>query len=270
MNYKSRYFLGAAVAVPLLPILFVQGKQIRKRVPKLPEARQPEGSAGVGKQHIFRVLFIGESTVAGVGVDTHENGFAGSFARALAEQYDCQVDWKVYARSGYTLERSRRKLLPQLNHEQADLLIVGTGGNDAFTLNRPGRFQQQAHQFINDLRSLFPDAPIVFTNMPPIKSFPAFTASIRFVLGNLVEILGESLSEVVTVHPNVFYNSELVDTATWKARWQVEGELADFFSDGVHPAPITYQVWGKDMVRFIKAHDILNVLGQTHQKYDNQ
>jgi lysophospholipase L1-like esterase len=257
MNYKLRYALGAVVAVPLLPILFLQGKQIRRRVPKLPEAKIPQGEVGDEDAPRFRVLFIGESTLAGVGVDTHENGFAGSFARALATEYHYRVDWKVYARSGYTLEKSRQRLLPQLKREIADLVVIGTGGNDAFTLNRPKRFGQQTDAFILDVRALFPDVPIVFTNMPPIKSFPAFTASIRYVLGNLVEILGQSLDEVVQRHSNVFYNSELVDTRTWQKRWKVEGELDDFFSDGVHPAPITYQVWGKDMVRFISQENIV-------------
>jgi hypothetical protein len=38
-----RYLLGAIVSIPLIPIIYVQGKLIKKRIPDLPEAKGPMG-----------------------------------------------------------------------------------------------------------------------------------------------------------------------------------------------------------------------------------
>ncbi|MEM9675768.1 MAG: SGNH/GDSL hydrolase family protein, partial [Bacteroidota bacterium] len=81
--------------------------------------------------------------------------------------------------------------------------------------------------------------------------FPAFTPLIKFVIGNLVEILGEELKEVVTKSPNTFYYSRKITLEDWIQRLGVEAEPADFFSDGVHPSRLTYQVWAKDLANYM-------------------
>lgn len=249
MNWK--YYLGALASLPFLPLLYIQGKRIREKVPKLPEAKGPRGVAGKGKAKTIRLLTIGESTIAGVGVGTHANGFTGSLAEALSSRLSASVDWRVYARSGYTAARVRRNLLPKIEEESCDLLVVGLGGNDAFKLQRPEVWKRDVHQLIDDLRVKFPVTPIFFLNMPPIKEFPAFTPLIKATVGNLVELLGQELEEVVAKWEGVFYYAETITLREWQKRWAVAGDREDFFSDGVHPAPITYQVWGRDMAIFI-------------------
>jgi lysophospholipase L1-like esterase len=41
------------------------------------------------------------------------------------------------------------------------------------------------------------------------------------------------------------------------AKYQQSGDKADFFSDGVHPAPITYQIWAEEVADFIQKKAIL-------------
>lgn len=259
MFTKIKYVVGAFIAIPFLPIMYWQGKRIRKNVPKLPEASGSTGIAGEEHLPIIHLLLLGESTIAGVGVATHEEGFAGTLAKELSRLYSAQIVWTVQARSGYTLQKLRKKILPKLAHHRAELIVIGTGANDAFSLNTPFGFQREATAFVEDLRKQFPDVPLFFTNMPPIKSFPAFTFVIQHVLGNLVEILGQTLKRVVTQHPSVFYSEEVIRLATWQKRWSVEGEAGDFFSDGVHPSLLTYQIWAKDMAQFIYRQDALKM-----------
>ena len=85
-----RYILGAFVSFPLLPIMYFQGKRIRASVPKLPEAEGTEGFCDLSKNsdHVMNVIFRGESTFAGVGVDTHKQGFAGTFAKELCKLFN--------------------------------------------------------------------------------------------------------------------------------------------------------------------------------------
>ena len=49
----------------------------------------------------------------------------------------------------------------------------------------------------------------------------------------------------------MYYNNELIRLETWQKRYAIKGEISDFFSDGVHPSMLTYQIWGKDMANYI-------------------
>ena len=79
MNLK--YYIGFVVSLPLLPIMYLQGKKTRKNTPKLPEARNPQGYIKTAAEKTLKILAIGESTIAGIGVDFHENGFIGALEK---------------------------------------------------------------------------------------------------------------------------------------------------------------------------------------------
>ncbi|NVJ89722.1 MAG: SGNH/GDSL hydrolase family protein [Flavobacteriaceae bacterium] len=246
-----RYFLGAIISFPFLPILYFEGKKIRKQVPKLPEAKNPEGYIKNKSNRTLKVIAIGESTFAGVGVDIHENGFIGALVKEIARKHNLSVLWKVYAKSGFTARKVHKTIIPNITETNADLIVIGLGGNDAFKLNSPDFWGLQINLIIKKLNQKFPDTPIYFTNMPPIKEFPAFTRIIKFVIGNLVELLGKKLNAIVKRKNKVYYNNELIKFDTWQNRYKIKGDINSFFSDGVHPSFITYQTWGKDMANYI-------------------
>lgn len=251
MNLK--YTFGSILAIPLLPIMYYQGKSIRSRVPDLPEAK---GASGVYKtananRHPLKIITIGESTMAGVGVETHEEGFTGAMAKELSALFQTDINWRVYARSGYTAQKVSQEIVPAIKESDTDLVVIGLGGNDAFRLKSPDRWKKDVSQLITVLQAKFPKALIVFANMPPIREFPAFTPLIRLIIGNLVEIFGEELQELVKRYKNVLYSSRAIKLEDWTKKYGVPGTISDFFSDGVHPSKLTYQIWAKDLAGFI-------------------
>lgn len=252
-----KYSIGAMLAVPLLPLLYLQGRRVKNSIPNLPEAIGPEGASGSKTNSELNVLVIGESTMAGVGVKTHREGFAGTLADLLAESFYLYVQWKVQAKSGITVSRVSNELLSDLNEKGWDLVVVGIGGNDAFKLNNPVRWKAQIRSLIQDLVSKFGNVPVVFTNMPPIKEFPAFTPLMKWTIGNLVEILGESLKEVVAEFENVYYSSEVISIDTWSKKYNLSDDLGLYFSDGVHPSKLTYQTLARQSAEFIAENEIL-------------
>lgn len=257
MNYK--YLIGASITIPLLPILYYQGKRIRSSVPRLPEAASKKGLASENTSRTLKMIAIGESTIAGVGVATHEEGFTGTLAKELAGKLQSNVAWTVYARSGYTARKIRERIVPQIAEDRADLIVVGLGGNDAFTLNTPARWRRDITELISALWDKFNDTPIFFTNMPPIKTFPAFTPLIKYTIGNLVEILGENLRTVSEKIDRVYYNAEKITLLEWIDRFDVKAPPSNFFSDGVHPSKLTYQTWARDFANFIlDTHNFTN------------
>ncbi|WP_158976236.1 SGNH/GDSL hydrolase family protein [Cellulophaga sp. L1A9] len=249
MNLK--YILGAIISIPLLPLLYFQGKKIKKNVPRLPEAKGPIGITSVATKKVLRMLTIGESTIAGVGVATHQEGFTGSLACELAIALNTNIDWKVYAKSGYTAKRVCDKIIGSITEESVDFIVIGLGGNDAFELNSPKKWNRDIRALIKSIQLKFKGVPIIFTNMPPIKEFPAFTSLIKFTIGNLVTILGNELEEIVKDYEGVYFYTRQVSSIDLIKRYKLKINPSDFFSDGVHPSKTTYQIWAKDISNFI-------------------
>ncbi|MFT4834678.1 MAG: lysophospholipase L1-like esterase [Flavobacteriaceae bacterium] len=244
-----KYYLGALLSIPLLPIMYLQGKRIRASIPKLPEAMGLMGSCRVIDKNVksLNLMTIGESTIAGVGVATHEEGLTGTLAKELSHAMQVNASWHVYARSGYTAVNISKKLIPIIEEKNIDLIVIGLGGNDAFKLNSPRKWTRDVSAVIEQLQGKYPNTPIVFINMPPIKEFPAFTPLIKSIVGNLIELLGEALKKTVVRYENVYYFGEIITIDTWRSRYNIDPLHAEFFSDGVHPSKLTYQTWAKDI-----------------------
>jgi lysophospholipase L1-like esterase len=229
--------------------MYLQGKKIKNSMPKLPEAKGTEGRSVSNKlvTRTLKMLVIGESTIAGVGVKTHEEGFTGTLANELSAHLSADIIWKVYARSGYTAKKVNQRIVPKLIETDSDLIIVGLGGNDAFTLNKPAKWRSEVAMLITNLRAKFPNAPIVFCSMPPIKEFPAFTPLIKATIGSLVEVLGEELFDLIKEFDNVYYQHQILTLKNWNKKFGLDCTEADYFSDGVHPSKLAYQTWAKDL-----------------------
>lgn len=248
-----KYFFGVFASIPLLPIMVLQGKRIKATIPQLPEATGPKGMAQSGEaEQVLQLLVMGESTIAGVGVQTHEEGFSGTLAKELSQLLQKNIEWQVYAKSGYTARKVREKLVGKIQETHPDLIVIGLGGNDSFTLNTPWRWKKEMNLLIEEIRGRFPEAEIMFISMPPIKEFAAFTPVIKWVVGNLAEVLGETLDSLVKEKTKVSYYHQVISLEKWMQRFEMEANYEDFFSDGVHPSKLTYQVMARDMAYFIK------------------
>lgn len=254
---QLKYIFSAFFVWPLLPVMYWQGKRIRQSVPKLPEAKEPNGKVRNSHPKHLNLVTIGESTIAGVGAPTHQEGFSGTLAQALSEKFKADIDWQVFAKSGYTAEQVSKKLLPKMKGTKADLIVIGLGGNDAFYLNSPNKWRRGIKQLIENLQKLYVSVPLVFINMPPIKNFPAFTPLIKFTVGNLVEMLGDELRNIAEETDHVFYYGRKITFEDWNARFGIAYEPEKYFSDGVHPALITYQIWAKDVADYIANDEAL-------------
>lgn len=251
MNFK--YILGVFLFFPVLPLMYYQAKKIKKSVPNLPEAEGAEGQSTNHSttQKTVRMLAIGESTIAGVGVQTHQEGFTGALADALSQSFNVNILWKVYAKSGYTAKNIIQDIIPKITETEIDLIVIGIGANDAFKLNIPRKWKREIRALVFSLQERFPKSPIVFCNMPPIKEFPAFTPLIKASIGNLVEILGEELKEVIKELDNVYYKSEIITIKNWNKKSGLNHHVSYYFSDGLHPSRFAYQAWAHDLANTI-------------------
>ena len=245
------YVLNLFILLICYPIISAQLKDIRENVPVLESPTDFQGEEHVGSENKKHIVFIGESTMVALGMPSHKEAFAGTFARNIAESTNTNISWKVYARNGITAERVHSKLLKQINDDHVDLFVIGLGGNDSFRFTPPWKWRKDMKNIINYLKGSFPSAKIVVINMPPTREFPVFSKLMRFIVGNMTDILRVKLKGIEG--NNVLYlDNKITLNQFLLIANDVHLTLEDFFeTDRLHPSLYTYQLWATSSVNDI-------------------
>ena len=165
----------------IFPVLLYQGKKARHTTPRLPEAGgSPSGQYGEGNP-ASRILVIGESTAAGVGVETHDQGLASQLAREIHERTGQTIAWHTFGVNGirlgaliHTLETAE---LPE-----ADVVLLSMGVNDTTGFTPRFRFRRQL-QALRELLAPRYSGPILLLSVPPMHLFTALPSPLRHVMG---------------------------------------------------------------------------------------
>lgn len=165
----------------LSPLLVLQALLTRLRLPRLPE---PDGDRHgvVGDGPALRLLILGDSSAAGVGVRDQAHALAGYLSKALARWAPARVHWRLLAQSGLT---SAQCLALLREHEplQADIAVVVLGVNDIIE-QVPSQHAVAAREAIaNHLRNACGVAHVVFAPLPPVQHFPGLPQPLRWVAG---------------------------------------------------------------------------------------
>ena len=242
-----KHLLLVLAALPFIPYLIFQGYYIRKKVPDLSAPTDTTGQAGTQLNEL-KLLCIGESTIAGIGVNSHQEGIAGQLADFLNKHLNRKVIWSVFAKSGLTTQGVLEKIKTEPIKATPDIIVIGIGANDGFRLHSPNLFIKNVQSIIECLQNKFPEKPIVFANMPPISIFPAFPFLVKYFVANTVGIYRQELIKLVRQYNNVYFDHEKIEDQNWDIE---ERPMTDFFSDGVHPSKLTYGLWAKNVGEFI-------------------
>ena len=251
------YFAGLLFTIPFLPILILQAKKVKKTVPRLPEATMNiKGSIGANTEPI-RIVTLGESTIAGVGLKDHADGITGQIAKTISRLTNKKVEWEVVAKIGYGAKKTAEHLVPAIPDTRIDLIVIGLGANDTFEFNSTLTWKRHVIQLINNIRDKHKDCPIVFVNMPPIGQLLAFPKVMRVILGSLVTLHGLTLKSILNKYSHLYYINKRIRFEDWKKKWNRDVSIEDFFCDGVHPSAIAYSIWGQEVGEFIIERKII-------------
>jgi lysophospholipase L1-like esterase len=228
--------LARVAALPLLPVLVVQGLVTRQRTVRMCDAAGPTvGQVGSGTGP-FRLLLFGESTVAGMGADTHAEALAGHTARALAGHLGRAVVWEALGLSGVTARRARLELLPRLEPGTRDGLVVALGVNDTLAFRSARAWRNDMSALVADLLLQTGAPALVISAVPPLNRFPALPRPLASVLGLHSDALDQELDQVV----RRFGGARHVQLPALDVR-------ETFAIDGFHPSPIGYKAWGQQL-----------------------
>ena len=237
---RARLWGWWLLALPLLPVLLPMAVYTRRRALRLPEAAGPQqglsGAALAGSP--LRLLLLGESTVAGVGVDCQAQALAGQLALALVEQQQCAVAWQACGENGITAVQAQQRLLPQALASQADLVLLVFGVNDTTHLSSLRAWHQALEQMTRALQAQ--GAQVAFTSVPPLQHFAALPWLLRQMLGLRGALLDRHLRRLAG--------------RLGARHCAVELEFAREYLaiDGYHPSALGYRVWAQGLAAQLK------------------
>jgi len=234
--FKSlKKFLTKAVYAP---IIIAQGRYVKKVTPKLPEAAG-DRSGIVGEGQKIRLLIIGDSAAAGVGVDHQAQALTGNLVSVLARNN--QVEWQLLAKSGYTTSDSLQMISKQ-PQQTFDIIVTSLGVNDVTGTLPASSWIEQQLALITLLRQQFNCQQILITQVPPMGQFPALPQPFRRYLGARATQFNRKLTTLIESQSDcqlIDFNSELNNE--------------DMARDGFHPGPIIYQHWAEIVAEKIKS-----------------
>ncbi|MBP6309930.1 MAG: hypothetical protein KA350_04590, partial [Arenimonas sp.] len=86
------------IITALSPLLLLQGLHVRKVTPRLPEPHgERSGESGAGPA--LRLLILGDSAAAGVGVAHQSEALSGQLSNELACNF--KLSWQLSAKNGF-------------------------------------------------------------------------------------------------------------------------------------------------------------------------
>jgi lysophospholipase L1-like esterase len=228
-----------AVRIVLMPVLIGQALILRRRIVKLPEARGAHsGSVGFGPD--LRLLVLGDSSAAGVGVESHDEGLLGHILAGLQSDYTVHFD--LVAETGARTQDALGWMhaRPTLHY---DVVVSALGVNDVTKRTTLRRFLALQRQLVSHLRNERRAQLVVVSGLPPVGDFPALPQPLRWILGQQAVRFDRAL------------------------RTQFDGQhgitLLDFdmqlhdgvmSADGFHPNGEVYAHWAAQALDAIKAH----------------
>ncbi len=168
------------------PVALAQGLWVRATTPRLPPARGHRGHFGAGEDPL-RVVGVGDSIIAGVGVDTQRRALVGQFARRLHEHTGRRVEWHVHGLNGATSAFVAERIAPHAR--PADVYLLSAGVNDVTRGVRAEAYAANVRRTLVALRTRSPEATVLFVGVPPLQFFPALPSPLGPLLGERAQQL---------------------------------------------------------------------------------
>lgn len=229
-----RYYFAA---IGLAPFLIAQGLYVRWVTPKLPEP--PCERSGInGSGPLLRLLILGDSAAAGVGVSTQSQALSGQLVNALGS--DFRVSWKLMAQTGNTAKKVVA-MIETASPEMFDVAVTSIGVNDVTHGTKSKKWIDQQGQIIELLQSKFHLQHIILSSIPPMHLFPALPQPLRWYLGIRAKQLNNALKKIASGCNRcefVTINFPL--------------EAAYMAADGFHPGRLAYSIWAGHVAGIIR------------------
>ena len=244
-----RRWLPELLALPLLPWLHAQGERTRRITPRLPEAdgareglcTPPDVSDAVP----VILIAVGESPVAGVGVERQDEAITAQLAQALAVALTRPVQWRAFGKNGATVADASREVLPQLRQlpelqaGEIRIVLIAFGVNDSTAFHSTGRYRRDLEVLARALQQQLSPHLLIISGAPPLHLFPALPQPLRHVLGMKAAALSRAAQQLATELPQAIYVPVRSDVR----------ERSLMAHDGYHPSAAGARLWAQQLTQ---------------------
>lgn len=169
------------------------------------QSRKRDGatvSSGTTNQPL-KLLGLGDSVIAGVGLASTELTVTARLADRLNQYLGRAIDWRILGEDGAKISDTQR-LLAATESGSFDWIVVSVGVNDVTGLTSLVRWQQGLLGLISEIRSRSSHATVVFLQLPPMGRFEMIPQPLRAVLGIRAAMLRQVLTWIVEAHRGVW------------------------------------------------------------------
>lgn len=230
-----------ASALALLPIIVPQALWVAARAQRLPEAAGPRtGEMGQGPP--LRLLILGDSSAAGVGVPDQSAALSGRLVARLSE--GAAVEWTVWAQSGLTTSGVIRRLASE-PRQRFDVVVLAVGVNDTKNGVHRTRWEANYRTILHTLQTRFGAGHVFASGVPPLGEFPLLPRPLRTVLGKRAAQFDDALARIC----------DTTAGATHMA-FDLPLDTAQMASDGFHPGAAIYDLWADRLDAAIRARGV--------------
>ena len=225
--------------LPVAPVLLVQGCRLRRDTPRLADAAGPGSGtldvpASRSGETPLRLLVLGDSTAAGVGVDSQHEALPGNLAHSLSAHYERGVQWTAIGKNGATAKDLLSDYIDAATADSYDVVFLTIGANDALTIRSRAAFVRDLRTVLARLRAASPDAVVLMSSLPAFFRFALLPNPLRWNLYLHSRSLEAGARAVVAAEPGAFMSPPPPP--------YTDGFFAD---DEFHPSAVGYRDWAE-------------------------
>ena len=205
------------------------------------------GATGGGR---LRMVVLGDSTTAGVGVERPEDALPHLIARRVAEAERREVHVVSYGWAGARAADLPRQQLPRAieplrateTHSflaGADIVAIVIGSNDATHNTPPGRFRASLRAVLEGVRATAPSARLVLAGIPAFRGALRGIEPLIFLADQYARLL-RPISRAEAERAGAAYADLARDVPPL-----IAGRTDVLSIDQFHPSVIGYSAWAE-------------------------
>jgi lysophospholipase L1-like esterase len=247
---NTLHHLARPTGIVLSPLLIAQGKALRKRHPRLPNAPLP-WSGRIDGPKPLSLLALGDSTIAGVGVDDAMQGLVAHLARGIYRRTARGITWASYGQRGATVRNVAEQHLPAALEKtsKADVVVLSAGANDAMSLRSVSEVEEHMMGTISSLHTHHPHAVFIISSLPAFHLFEAIPQPLRGIMAGHAQMIERRMRPLVERLPYALMSPPPPEYPK------------DFFAaDSFHPSAKGYAIWAEFALKDAESRGALDHL----------
>lgn len=226
------------------PVYVWQGLAVRRRSLRMLPAGGPVRHRIDGEGDEVRLLVLGDSSAASVGIGHSQDGLAAQLSRRLFEATGRPVVWRAAGFNSATAGQIRDHVLPNLAPEPWTHIVLAVGTNDAKNFHSARRFKREFGGLLYALRAKWPESRLVWSPVVEMTLVPALPARLGRILetrASIINRLGHQLCRERGAIP--------------AERLPVIDARAGFAEDGFHASAAGYGAWADHLIPWLTDED---------------